>query len=471
VKTLFLVYQLATGEELETVLRSALGDTLRVCEFRVDADCCGSSSCRRASEFDRAGYRLFVQRAADDGSLELARNGDLTVVQLREPTRRALDLHHRNLAQSGRAPSAEALQSFLANEAVRTVDFWRKWNPSAGPRRFVLRTEALATSPRETLDELLSEAGIPPVEGDVAPARDIADSSLRAFEADPDFLRPFFAEYMDLLAEEADYLGYPPWQDRKPASGPVTTIYRARRALAEGRFDEVISGLGAFLAVNGDQPEARAMLGQALLEAGREVEGRRALDGLLKSHPDHFDAYAILARHAHRLGLTIELRGILREAMARRCGPEWVRCFLLKNKIESDLARELPPVHEPPVGRQSVIAGFTWILGRKPESDATIEGHRQLHDDDELRTTLLRSQEFREFRERFEAGLETAPEGGEGVAREDLLQALRWLLGRPLRSRAEADDLLGAPSPGALRFGLLGGEEFAQSWRHIAENF
>jgi tetratricopeptide (TPR) repeat protein len=463
VKTLFLIYQLATGEEIaEAALRAALGDGARICEFRVDADCCGSLACKRASEFDRAGYQLFVQRATDDGTLDVPKSGELTVVLQREPTRRALDLYRRGGTQR------PALQSFLANEALRTVDFRRKWG--ATPRHVFVHVETLAASPRETLDELLSEAGVRPDGGGLAPIADLPDATLGAFEADPDFQRPFFGEFMDLLAEEVDYLGYPLWQARRPASGPITTMYRARRALADGRFDEAIANLGAFVAVNGAEPEVRALLGQALLEAGREVEGRRALDGLIKSHPDNFDAYGILARHAHRLGLAIEFRGILREAMSRKGGAEWVRCFLLKNKIETDLLRELPPAPvEPPVSRPSVVAGFTWILGRKPESDAVIEGHRHLHDDDELRMTLLRSQEFREFRERFEAGMEHAPEEGAGVTREDLLQALRWLLNRPLRSRAEADDLLGSASPPALRLRLLGEEEFAQSWRHIAE--
>jgi len=468
VKTLFLVYQLATGEDIaETALRSALGDGVRICDTRSDPECSPDCS-RRASEFDRAGYQLLVQRAADDGALEIAKSRDLVAVQLREPTRRALELYRRDLGRRGHQPSPEALQSFLAGEALRTVDFWRKWD--SAPRRFVLRTEALASSPRETMEALLAEAGIPNEGGGAA--QPLPEDSLSAFESDPAFLRPFFAEYMNLLAEEVDYLGYPLWQDRRPAAGPVTTIYRARRALAEGKFDEVISSLGAFVAVNGAEPEVRAMLGQALLEAGREIEGRRALDGLIKSNPDHFDAYGILARHAHRLGLLIEFRGILREAMTRPGGAQWARTFLLKNKVDSDLLGGTPSAaHEPPVSRDSVVAGFTWILGRKPESDAVIEGHRHLHDDDELRLTLLRSQEFREFRERFEAGLERAPEEGAAVVREDLLQALRWLLNRPLRSRAEADDLLAAASPAALRFRLLGEEEFAQGYRHIAENF
>ena len=161
-------------------------------------------------------------------------------------------------------------------------------------------------------------------------------------------MRLYFAEYLNLLAQEAEYLGYPTWQEPKPASGPITTIYRARRALAERDFEQVLAILGPFVAVNPVEPDvplpdqveqtprgrhqdidaARVMLGEALLETGREVEGRRALDNVLKSHPDHFEAAAVLARHAYGLGLGFEGRGILREAMARRDGAAWARAFL-----------------------------------------------------------------------------------------------------------------------------------------------
>lgn len=476
-KTILFTHPPNAGEELTIdALRAAFGDELRVCRFRRDADCCGAVACKRASEFDRAGYRLLVQESAGDGTLEPPGSMGLVLAQIREPTLRALEMYARDLSAAGQSHSVEFLQSRLAAEALRMVDFWRKWN--AAPRSFVLRAEVLAGSPREALDEALSALGIRADEEALRRAADAiaasplpGDMSARALEADPLFVRPYFIEFLNLLAEEADYLGYPTWQEPKPASGPVTTIYRARRALAERNYEQVLAILGPFVAVNAVEPDLRAMLGEALLEAGREVEGRRALDVVLRSQPDHFGAFAVLARHAYRLGLTVEGRGVVREAMTKRGGVSWAHCFLEKSKLDPDLLREFPAADEPPVSGDAVIAGFTWILGRLPESEAVVEGHRRLHDDDDLRLSLLRSQEFRDFHHRFEAGEESVPAGDPAVTRDDVLQALRWVFGRPLRSRGEADDLLASGTRGALRLRLVGDDEFRSAWGLVAENF
>ncbi len=154
----------------------------------------------------------------------------------------------------------------------------------------------------------------------------------------------------------------------------------------------------------------------------------------------------------------------------RRGGAEWVRAFLEASGIDSDLLAEFPGHAEPPIGRAAVVAGFTWILGREPESEAVIDAHRGLHDDDDLRLSLIRSQEFRDFHERFETGGENPSGPKEPVHRDDVLAALRWILGRPLRSRDEADGLLEAPSRAALRLKLVGADEFRQAYDHVAES-
>jgi hypothetical protein len=474
-KTVLFTHSPGAGEgQTIDIFRAAFDDTLRVCRFRRDAACCGAIACKRASEFDRAGYQLFVQDAVDDGTLEPPRSGDMVLAQIREPTLSALGRYARELAAARREHTVELLQSWLAEDALRLVDFWRKW--SAAPRSVMLRAESLAAAPRKTLEDVLSECGLRADDDALSRAAEAAvppgaEISARTLEADAHFVRPCFVEYLNLLAEEADYLGYPTWQDPKTASGPVTTIYRARRALAERDYENVLAILGPFVAVNAVEAEVRAMLGEALLESGREVEGRRALDVALKARPDYFEAFAILARHAYRLGLTVEGRGFVREAMTKRDGAAWARCFLETSKLDPELLRQFPAADEPAVSRDAVVAGFTWILGRAPESDAVVEGHRRLHDEDDLRLSLLRSQEFRDFHHRFEAGEEHAPSDGEAVTRDDVVQALRWMLGRPLRSREEANDLLASGTRAALRLKLVDGEEFRAAWSHLAESF
>jgi hypothetical protein len=56
------------------------------------------------------------------------------------------------------------------------------------------------------------------------------------------------------------------------------------------------------------------------------------------------------------------------------------------------------------------------------------------------------------------------------VRRDEVLLALRWILGRPLRSREEADALLAASSRAALRLKLVGEDEFRQAYGHVAES-
>lgn len=455
------------------MLRGALGDELRVCTVGGDGSSSGDIQGKRISEFERAGYRLLVQRCADGGMSEMPRPGEFVIVQTAKPVPRALERYGRDLAARVQEHSVERLQSWLACEALRTVDYWRRW--SAAPRSFVLQTERLAEAPRETLEALFSAVGVDVDDAALVHAAEIAanrpPANPRDPEADPHFVRPYFAEFASLVAEEAGNLGYPAGGERKPASGPVTTIYRARRALAERDYERVVTILTPFVAVNAVEPDVRVMLGEALLETGREVEGRRALELALKSRPDNFDAFAILARHAYTLGLPTEGRGILREAMTRRDGEAQVRSFLEKSRFDAELLRGFPVLDEPSVARDAVITGFTWILGRQPESETVIDGHRRLQDDDDLRLSLLRSHEFRDFYHRLEAGEEHAPAEGEPPTREDLLQALRWLLNRPLRSREEADALLVEPTRGALRLRLLADDEFKAQWHHIAESF
>jgi tetratricopeptide (TPR) repeat protein len=478
VKTLFLVSR--SDASKNTILRiasAALGDDLRVCEHGVTPDCCRSTPCTRSNEFERAGYRVQLHTEHGLSTASDAPPGSAFLVLTEEPTIGAFRRYEEMLGAQNRTHSVELLQYWLASDAISQVDWWRSWAGSSHSGISVIRAENFIEAPRDALRKLLSDMDFE--FGDhILDAAQLAASALprvpdvKSLEASVHFVRPCFVEYMNLLAQEANYLGYAPWQDPKAPSGPVTTIYRAKRALAEKNYEEVVSLLASFAGTNAVDTDLRAMLGRALLEIGREVEGRRALEIVLRLEPDYFDGYTILAEHAYELGLNVEARGYLREAASRPNGPGHVGVFLARTNIDADLAKVFAPP-EPqapplPISREAVVGGFQWILGRAPESDDVITDHRRLQDDEALRQALLHSQEFAQFFERFEAGLVAAEVVGEAVSREDVILALHWVLGRSLRSRAEADELLDLGTREELRLRLFGAEEFKQSYKRAA---
>jgi hypothetical protein len=458
------------------IARAALGDEVRVCDCEAASECCRSRPCGRADEFERAGYRLQIRAGGDLTSPRLLPDGSI-VVLVAEPTVAAFAHYEDELRASGRQHSVELLQYCLATDALSRVEFWRKWAGGDSPEVLVLRIEDVLSSTRGALKRILAATGVEIGDDELDAAERAATEhspvpDVKSLEANPHFSRSCFVEYMNLLAQEANYLGYPDWQDRKVPAGPITTIYRARRALDAKDYEQAIALLAPFVGTTAVETEVRAMLGRALLNVGREIEGRRALEVLLRIEPDFLNGYTLLAEHAYEVGLNIEARGYLREAATRPNGSAHVREFLRRLNVDPDLAGEfLPETQDTPlsIDRQSVIAGFRWILGRLPESEGVIDDHRRLPDEDALRAALLHSQEFNEFFERFNAGeAQPVKEPHQPVWREDVIVALRWILGRSVRSRTEADELLGSASPDELRLRLVGAEEFKQSYRQAA---
>ncbi|HVV65066.1 MAG TPA: sulfotransferase [Rhizomicrobium sp.] len=472
VKAIYLVSQSGAGRYVfEKLTRAVLGDAARWCAGRGLADCCLQQPCRRAAEFERAGYRLHVQpepEAAD------AASDSPIVILVREPTTAALLRYERFLRSNGRKHAIELLENFLATEAAQRVAFWRKWLKLQPPRSVILRFEDLIAAPREAMERILSGAGVQyedrelgacaHVELGAAPAATLSKS----VESNPYFVRHCLEEYLNVLAEETDYLGYPPWREPKPASGPVATLFRARMAFAAKNYEEAVSLLTGFIATNPVEQEVRAMLGEALLHSEREVEGRRTIEAILRADPDFFSGYGILAAHAYDLGLVIEARGYLREA-ARRGGQDFVRKFFHGSRIDPELAAEFAEPSEPPIRRDDVVGGYNWLLGREPESEEVIEEHRRLEDVETLRGVLLRSEEFKNFFERRESGQYDGSDlDGGPLSRADMLAALRWILGRAPRSSQEAAELLALGSRGALRLRLVASDEFLSSYRFAA---
>ena len=158
--------------------------------------------------------------------------------------------------------------------------------------------------------------------------------------------------------------------------------------------------LAPFVGTNAVETDVRAMLGKALLDVGREIEGRRALEVVLRVEPDFLDGYTLLAEHAYELGP--ERRGAGHGARRRqhaRNGPAHVHEFLRRSMSIPIWRASFRPVASGASSCRPAIGDrrFRWISGRLPESEGVIDDHRRLPDENALRAALLRSQEFMEF--------------------------------------------------------------------------
>jgi len=452
-----------------TMLRGLCGDALRLCGEGAGG-CCRAPLCRRQTEFERAGYALQL-RVLDESELAPP-TADASVVVLREPALRALAQYTQQTRLADH--SVERLQAFLSHDAFESVMFHRRW--ASEPRLHRMRSEDFFAKAAETMGTLLPVLGVCADDDGFARAEAAARAATpltfeavpQALEASPYFVLQPFEEYAQLLAEAIDYLSYPLWTARKPAIGTVATLSQAWRARAHGDWAGVQALLAPFTAAHAVAPQIRLMLAEAMLENGREVEGRRLVEAVLKIAPDDAEAHLLLAAHSYRLGLTREARGILREAMTHPGSAERVRRYLADSQVDPPLLQEFsvvpPPPPPPPLGRESVIQGFRWILGRMPESEEVIDAHRVLHDDYALRQALLRSEEFQNFHRRLIEG--DRPDGADSPPpdRDQMLNALFWILARPLQSREEGERLLSAPSAADLRLRLIESAEFAAEY-------
>jgi hypothetical protein len=368
------------------------------------------------------------------------------------------------------------MQLWLANEAVYAIDFWRKWVEPVMDRRLVLRYEDFLAEPAESfravfaaVDFDLAEGALERAVGQINVSSKDRSTPFKARELDksPYFIQSYMAEFLNLLSAEIGYMGYPVWQEPAAPAGPVTTLYRIRRALAAHDFEGALAMLERHVARNDVTRDVKIMLAHSMLEIGRGEEARNLLNRLMRDEKDYFDPYAILAQQSYKAGETELARGFVRDGIDKTDQLQRARDFLQRNGYDAELLAELPQVARPSVTADAVAAGFRWILGRLPESDVVVENHTRCQDDADLRTTLLRSEEFGEFYRQFRAGVAATPPANEQPpTMDDAIAALYWILGRRPRSRTEIQSLQAVGSPEALRMSLLSGDDFRQLYEH-----
>jgi len=477
-KSIFSVSQPRSGHHLmEMMLRASLRERFRYCEFYTEPGCCGAIPCKRRQEFASQNYVLFMQKSHDMNAADPLPNGvDVILIQTREPTLRSLSNYELDLRFHNLAHSSPYLQYFLATEAFYNVRFYHKWIKPGYANALLLRYEDLLLAPSDSLARLLRHLGIEISDVDLAAgvrevrfsSADRSSFSLRKMETSRFFDPDIFREFLSLLSRDANYLDYPPWSEASKSTGTIGAIYQALRAAHERNFPAVLAAVGPILHPQDVWPAVWQLYAEALLGIGEQKIGRRMLEKLLRIHPEYLDGYLALATIERNRGDLEAARTLVRTGVERTGNVIRAREFLTYDWPDEALRAWLPSVAET-VSREDVIAAFRWILGREPESEDVITAHLRCLGAQDLRLTLLRSDEFR----KFFAGLhQTGPrersrsEPPMLLSAELVGEAFRWILGREPESATVIAAHQKARSPEELRYVLLNSEEFRRFFPH-----
>ena len=471
-KSIFSVSQPRSGHHLmEMMLRASLRERFRYCEFYTEPGCCGAIPCRRRQEFASQNYALFMQKSHDMNAADpLPKDVDLILIQTREPTLRSLSNYELDLRFHNLAHSPPYLQYFLATEAFYDVRFYQKWIKPERENALLLRYEDLLLAPSDSLACLLKRLEIEITEDDLAAGvREVRFSStdrssftLRKMETSRFFEQSIFLEFLSLLSHEANYLDYPPWSVPAKSAGTIGAIYQALRAAHERNFPAVLAAVGPILHPEAVWPGVWQLYAEALLGIGEHKIGYRMLEKLLRIHPEYLDGYLALATIERNRGNLEAARTLVRTGVERTGNVIRAREFLTYNWPDEALRAWVPNVAET-VSRDDVIAAFRWILGRDPESEDVITAHLRCLGAQDLRLTLLRSNEFRKFfvgLRQTGSSERSRSEPSMLLSAELVREAFRWVLGREPESATVIAAHQKARSPEELRYILLNSEEF-----------
>ncbi len=468
--SIFCVSQPRSGHHvLEMMLRAALGQRFHYCEFYTEPGCCGAIPCRRRGEF-AAEHVLFMQKSHDLRLQDpVPADVDVVLVQIREPTLRALSNYELDLRFHGLTHTREYLEYFLAAEAFYTVGFSEKWLVQPVARRLVLKYEDLIGDPRRTLEWVFTAARLPPAESALqAGAAEVRYSSIdrsdftaRTLAGSRFFDQALFAEFVSLVWRDARYLGYGPWTSPDVPAGRLSAIYEALRASSRRDFARVATVLEPFLGAADAWPALRQMHADALHELGQVAQSRAALEALVADRPDYLDAYLALAMRASERGDVEAARAHIRAGVTRTGRVARAREFVTLDWPDAELLAWLGAPSDA-VTREEVAAAYRWIFGREPESEAAFTAHQRCLGVADLRRTLLQSSEFRTVYPQLMARPPAAWRSSEpgAVAAADVQGAFYWILGRAPESEPVIQAHLGCGSVGELRQVLFASAEF-----------
>ncbi|MBX9698812.1 MAG: hypothetical protein K2X74_05215 [Acetobacteraceae bacterium] len=401
----------------EMVLGRLLGSQFAYCEFYTIRGCCKAIPCARIPSHEAAGAVLFMQKSHDHELTDPADPGfDGLLIQVREPVARALSNYELDLRTVGPPHSPQYMRFWLGLEAAYTVGFIEKWCAAPDPRAFLLKYEDLLGDPVTYYRRLFERFGLPMRAFDaekVVAAQSLSSGDKKPFRerdirASAHFDQENMADFQRLVARSAATLGYAPHPELTRAgarSRAVALAFEAKQRLQQGRQQEALAALDAYLALPDAHVFGRRLRAGLLVAAGELDAAEAELQAVMAAEPAHARAYLDLAGLQRRRGGGSSARRTLDLCLERARDPARTSELILQAFSDPALtaaARALAP--KPPVTREDVVAAFQFILGRIPEDEKVIESHQRVGSAAELREILLRSPEFAEkFRRLLES--------------------------------------------------------------------
>ncbi len=391
----------------EMVLGRLFGPRFAYCEFYTIRTCCKSIPCTRIPAHAGAGAVLFMQKSHDHDLTDPADpEFDGLLIQVREPVARALSNYELDLRTVGPPHSIEYMRFWLGLEAAYTVGFIEKWCAAPDPRAFILKYEDLLADPVTYYQRLFERFGLPMASfdaGTVAAAQSLSSADQKPFRerelrASPQFDAESLADFQRIVARSATILGYAPHGELPRAAGrsrAVALAFEAKQRLFQGRREEALAALDAYLALPDAHAFGRRLRAGVLLAQGDLAGAEADLKAVIAAEPGHARAYVDLADLQRKRGdlqaARLTLDRCLEQARDAGRASEAILAHFSDPALVAG-ARALAP--KPPVTREDVLAAFRFILGREPEDEQVIEAHQRVGSAAELRAILLRSPEF-----------------------------------------------------------------------------
>lgn len=138
---------------LVAIFTELLGDKFKYCEYYLQSPCCKSIPCKRVGTY--GGASVFMQKSHDMEFDDVSDTpGCHQLIQYRQPIPRLLS-DYNAWFHTGGCNSGYNFKDFMADRAVYSIRFHRKWFSKSSNSRFFLQYERLCADPARAVDDFL----------------------------------------------------------------------------------------------------------------------------------------------------------------------------------------------------------------------------------------------------------------------------------------------------------------------------